>query len=126
MAVINKRIMVDMSATLIHHGHVRLLREASKLGSVIVGLTTDEEIRRKKHYDPELAFEFRKEILESIKYVSEVVPTPWLIDDDIIDQAEDTLTILSGYVESLNVENKVELDGLMRSLYNEALTVETV
>ena len=47
MAVINKRIMVDMSATLIHHGHVRLLREASKLGSVIVGLTTDEEIRRK-------------------------------------------------------------------------------
>ena len=47
-------------------------------------------------------------------------------DDDIIDQAEDTLTILSGYVESLNVENKVELDGLMRSLYNEALTVETI
>ena len=46
-------------------------------------------------------------------------------DDDIVDQAEDTLTILSGYVESLNVENKVELDGLMRSLYNEALTVET-
>jgi len=29
-------------------------------------------------------------------------------------------------VESLNVENKVELDGLMRSLYNEALTVETI
>ena len=47
-------------------------------------------------------------------------------DDDIIDQAEDTLTILGGYVESLNVENKVELDGLMRSLYNEALTVEAI
>ena len=47
-------------------------------------------------------------------------------DDDIVDQAQDTLTILSGYVESLNVENKVELDGLMRSLYNEALTVETI
>ena len=47
-------------------------------------------------------------------------------DDDIIDQAEDTLTILSGYVESLNVENKVELDGLMRSLYNEALIAEAV
>ena len=47
-------------------------------------------------------------------------------DDDIVDQAQDTLTILSGYVESLNVENKVELDGLMRSLYNEALIAEAV
>ena len=47
-------------------------------------------------------------------------------DEDIIDEAQDTLTILSSYVESLNVENKIELDGLMRSLYNEALTVETV
>jgi len=78
--------MVDMSATLIHHGHIRLLKKASKFGSVIVGLTTDDEIRSKKHYDPELAFEFRKEILESIKYVSEVVPTPWLIDDDVLDK----------------------------------------
>ena len=25
-----KRIMVDMSATLIHHGHIRLLKEAKK------------------------------------------------------------------------------------------------
>jgi hypothetical protein len=47
-------------------------------------------------------------------------------DEDIIDEAQDTLTILSKYVESLNVENKEDLDGLLRSLYNEALTVETV
>ena len=31
-----KRIMVDMSATLIHHGHIRLLKKASELGEVIV------------------------------------------------------------------------------------------
>ena len=76
-----KRIMVDMSATLIHHGHIRLLKKASEYGSVIVGLTTDNEIISKKNYQPELSFEYRKEILESIKYVSEVVATPWLIDD---------------------------------------------
>ena len=44
----SKRIMVDMSATLLHHGHVRLLRKASELGQVIVALTTDEEVRGKK------------------------------------------------------------------------------
>ena len=36
-----KRILVDMSATLIHHGHVRILKKASEFGSVIVALTTD-------------------------------------------------------------------------------------
>jgi len=43
-----KRIMVDMSATLIHHGHIKLLKKASEHGKVIVGLTTDEEILSKK------------------------------------------------------------------------------
>ena len=78
--------MVDMSATLIHHGHIRLLKKASEHGEVVVGLTTDNQIISKKKYQPELSFEFRKEILESIKYVSEVVPTPWLIDDKILDK----------------------------------------
>jgi 2-aminoethylphosphonate-pyruvate transaminase len=81
-----KRVMVDMSATLIHHGHVRLLKKASKYGKVIVGLTTDEEIFTKKGYQPELDFEYRKEILESIKYVSEVVAVPWLLDDKVIEK----------------------------------------
>ena len=78
--------MVDMSATLIHHGHIRLLKKASEYGSVVVGLTSDDEIVTQKHYQPELAFEFRKEILESIKYVDEVVATPWLINQNILDK----------------------------------------
>ena len=57
-----KRVMVDMSATIIHHGHIRLLKKASEFGSVIVGLTTDSEIISKKGYDPEIDFEHRKEI----------------------------------------------------------------
>jgi len=82
----NKRVMVDMSATIIHHGHIRLLKKASEYGDVIVGLTTDEQILRKKGYQAELDFEHRKEILEAIKYVSEVVATPWKLDDSILDE----------------------------------------
>jgi 2-aminoethylphosphonate-pyruvate transaminase len=73
------RIMVDMSATLLHHGHVRLLRRAKDYGTVVVGLTADDEVLRRKGYRPELPFDARKEILESIRYVDEVVETPWLI-----------------------------------------------
>ena len=75
------RVMVDMSATLLHHGHIRLLKKAAEIGEVVVALTTDEEIKKKKGYVPELNYEERKEIMESICYVSEVVPCPWLIDE---------------------------------------------
>jgi glycerol-3-phosphate cytidylyltransferase len=80
------RIMVDMSATLIHHGHIRLLKAAKALGTVVVALTTDEEVRAHKGYLPELDFEYRREVLEAIRYVDEVVPSPWLIDDAFLDE----------------------------------------
>lgn len=79
------RIMVDMSATLIHNGHVRLLKAAKAMGRVIVALTTDEEVRQRKGYEPELNYEQRKEVLEAIRYVDEVVPCKWLLDDAFLD-----------------------------------------
>lgn len=86
MPNLEKRIMVDMSSTLIHHGHIRLLKKASKFGKVVVGLTTDDEIIKNKGYQPELDFEYRKEVLESIKYVGEVVAVPWLLDQSILEK----------------------------------------
>tara|TARA_Y100001968_G_scaffold139416_1_gene127511 strand:- start:816 stop:1232 length:417 start_codon:yes stop_codon:yes gene_type:complete len=83
----NKSILVDMSATLIHHGHIRLLKEASQRGEVIVALTSDEEIIKHKGYKPELSYEFRKEILESIKYVKKVIKSPWLINNEFLEKS---------------------------------------
>jgi len=46
-------------------------------------------------------------------------------DDDIISQAEDTLTILKKYVDQIDTTvDKGKLDQLMRDLYREALSVE--
>jgi glycerol-3-phosphate cytidylyltransferase len=88
-----KRIMVDMSATIIHHGHTRLLKKAAEHGDVIVGLTTDDEVLGKKGYQPELDFEHRKEVLEAIKYVKEVVPTPWKLDDSTLEKYDIDLLV---------------------------------
>ena len=42
-------VMVDLSATLIHHGHIRLLRKAfRKYGKLIIALTTDIEVKKQK------------------------------------------------------------------------------
>jgi cytidyltransferase-like protein len=79
-----KRVLVDMSATLIHHGHIRILKEAKKVGYVIVALTTDDEIIKNKGYEPELDFASRKEVLEAISYVDEVIPSNWLIEESFL------------------------------------------
>ena len=84
--------MVDMSATIIHHGHIRLLKRAKKFGYLIIGLTSDEEIFKCKGYKPELKFSERSEILKSIKYVDEVVETNWLITNETLEKYKiDTL-----------------------------------
>jgi cytidyltransferase-like protein len=78
------RVMVDMSCTLLHHGHVRLLQKAAQYGDVIVALTTDEEIFSKKGYWPELSYEQRAEIIASVRYVQEVVASKWLLTNDFL------------------------------------------
>ena len=39
-----KKVYVGMSADLIHPGHLNIIKEASKLGKVIIGLLTDKAI----------------------------------------------------------------------------------
>ena len=68
-----KRVLVDMSVTLVHHGHIRILKKASKIGDVYVGLTTDKDLKKYKGYLPELNYSERKEVIESIKYVKKVI-----------------------------------------------------
>ena len=81
-----KRILVDMSATIIHHGHIRLLKKAKKLGYVIVALTSDEYILKGKGFKTPFSFKQRKEVLNSINYVDEVIKSPWYITDDFLEK----------------------------------------
>jgi len=67
------KVYVGMSADLIHPGHINILNEASKYGSVIVVLLTDEAIASYKRL-PSLTYEQRKQIIENIKGVDEVIP----------------------------------------------------
>ena len=79
-----KRILVDMTADIIHHGHIRLLKKAFSYGKVIVALTTDSEVKKYKNKKSILSYNQRKEILISIKYVSKVIPSKWIIDNNFL------------------------------------------
>jgi hypothetical protein len=46
-------------------------------------------------------------------------------DDDLVDQAEDTITILNKYIDNLQLDIEADkLKGIMRELYVEALNTE--
>lgn len=67
-----KKVYVGMSADLVHPGHLNILKEAAKHGEVIVGLLTDAAIASYKRI-PFMEFEQRKQVIENIKGVSQVV-----------------------------------------------------
>ena len=90
-----KKILVDMTASIIHHGHVRLLKKASKFGKVYVALTTDKEVKKHKGYFPELKYNQRKEILSELKSVYKVIPSKWIITQKFLDNNKIDL-IVSG------------------------------
>ena len=65
-------ILVSGGFDPIHQGHIKLIKEASKYGSVVVLLNSDEWLRKKKGKEFH-NFEERKIIMESIKGVIEVI-----------------------------------------------------
>ena len=62
-----------MSGDIIHHGHINILKIASKYGEVILGILTDEAISTYKK-KPILKYKDRKTVLQSIKYIKKIIP----------------------------------------------------
>ena len=69
----NKIVYIGMSADLIHPGHLNVLKRATDLGDVIIGLLTDAAIASYKRV-PYMTFDQRREVVENLKGVSRVVP----------------------------------------------------
>lgn len=68
-----KLVYVPMAVDIVHPGHINIIKKASELGEVMVGLFTDEAIASYKN-PPYMDYETRKTVIENIKGVSRVVP----------------------------------------------------
>ena len=68
-----KKVYVCLSADILHQGHINILKKASKLGEVIVGLMTDKAINNYKKI-PFLNYSQREVVLKNLNMIKEVIP----------------------------------------------------
>ncbi len=86
-----KKIYVGFAADILHKGHINILKIASKLGEVTVGLLTDSAIATYKKF-PILDYKQREIILKNIKYVNKV------IEQDSLDYRKNLMFLKPDYV----------------------------
>ena len=79
--MIRKNVYIGMSADLIHPGHLNIIKKGADLGSVTIGLLTDNAIAAYKRI-PYMTFEQRKLVVEQIKGVDNVIPQQTLNYED--------------------------------------------
>lgn len=68
-----KKVITYGTFDLLHTGHINILRRAKALGDYLVVAVSTDEFNISKHKEAYHSFEERKQILEAIKYVDEVI-----------------------------------------------------
>lgn len=69
-----KKVITYGTYDLLHVGHINLLRRARELGDYLIVVLSTDEFNAVKHKTAYYPYEARKIILESIRYVDEVLP----------------------------------------------------
>lgn len=70
-----KKVITYGTYDLFHHGHVNVIKRAKELGDyLIVGISTDEFNEKAKGKDTYFNYEQRKIVIQSLKYVDEIIP----------------------------------------------------
>lgn len=86
-----KKVYIAISADILHHGHINLIKKASEYGDLTVGILTDEAIATYKRL-PVLDYEERAFIISNIEGVNDVIA------QDTLDYTENLLKLKPDYV----------------------------
>ena len=98
------RVYVDMVGDLFHAGHVAFLKKAAELGDVlVVGVHADDVVATYKR-QPILSMPERIAVIESCRYVDEVIPdAPLVIDGNYLEEHDIDLVVHGDDLRSSDV-----------------------
>ena len=68
----NKKVYFALCADLLHHAHIKQIKQAQSLGNLTLGLLTDEAIASYKK-KPTMKYSDRLKVISSIKGVKKVI-----------------------------------------------------
>lgn len=87
-----KKVITYGTYDLLHVGHINLLRRAKELGDYLLVVLSTDEFNAIKHKTAYHSYEDRKQILEAIRYVDEVIPeTCW--EQKVSDVADNQIDV---------------------------------
>ena len=119
-----KKVYVGMSADLVHPGHLNIIKKASELGEVTIGLLTDTAIASYKRL-PYLEYEQRKTVIENINGVAEVIP------QESLDYSENLMRLKPDYVvhgddwkDGIQKQTRAKVLEVLKSWGGELIEVE--
>jgi phosphoenolpyruvate phosphomutase len=118
-----KKVYLGMIADIMHPGLINIINEGAKYGDVVIGLYTDKAIATHKRL-PYLTYEQRKNVLENIKGVSEIVPQEeWSYVPNLIKYKPDYIIHGDDWVEGPDKYIRDEVFDIMKKQGGEVIEI---
>lgn len=112
-----------MIADIMHPGLINIINEGAKYGDVIIGLFTDKAVAEHKRL-PFLSYEQRRQVVENIKGVSEVVPQDeWSYIPNLRKLRPDYIIHGDDWKTGMDIELREEVFNVMKELGGEVIEI---
>ena len=119
----SKTVYLGMIGDIMHPGLINIINEGAKYGDVMIGLFTDKAIATHRRL-PYMTYEQRKNVIENIKGVSQIVPQDeWSYVPNLRQYKPDYIIHGDDWKEGSEQELRTEVFAVMKELGGEVIEI---